>query len=281
MNNRATTVVLLALACGAIGCRGNSSQPFVPGTAPTPIANATTTLRLNGYVYDTAFRPIAGAAVEVVDGPQAGMALTSESDGHFAYTGTFPSAVTIRATKTGYAAATETARITASGAWVFFDLVSTVPAVDVAGNYLLAIAADSSCTMLPDDVRTRSYSVQVKPGNTTVPGYYDAIAGGAEFAPLGAVFQIGVSGNYVAISTAGEGPLLVESLGSNRYIAYSVEAGVTDVASGTTTISTPFTGTIEYCELASPVAQYYDCSRSYQRREQCTASNGRLTLTRR
>jgi hypothetical protein len=171
--------------------------------------------------------------------------------------------------------------VVASGAWVSFALVSIVPAVDVTGNYLLTIAADSSCTMLPDDVRTRSYSVQVKPGNTTVPGYYDAIAGGAEFAPLGAVFQIGVSGNYVAISTAGEGPLLVESLGSNRYIAYSVEAGVTDVASGTTTISTPFTGTIEYCELPSPVAQYYDCSRSYQRREQCTANNGRLTLTRR
>lgn len=282
MTTRAGACALLILTQGLIACSSKSSQPVGSSIAPTPIA-AAPTLRLNGYVYDTAFRPIAGAAVEVIDGPQAGMALTSESNGHFTYTGTFPSAVTIRATKIGYAPATETARIYPAGAWVYFDLVSIVPAVDVAGNYLLTIAADPSCTMLPDAVRTRDYSVRVGPANTTtpVPGLYDAFATSGEFAPYGNGFEIGVSGDYVGITTIGEGPTLVEKVGENRYIAYSIDAGVRDVTSGATTIAAPFSGMIEYCELASPIGQYYDCSSSYLKREQCTAAGGLLRLTRR
>jgi hypothetical protein len=275
----AMTILLLAgLLPGCGSPRGGQAGPSSP-LAPTPTAPGTSQIQLNGYVGDTGLRRIGGATVEVLDGPQAGMVLTSDADGHIAATGGF-NGVTMRATKNGYAPDTEAVHLTANGAWVYFNLVSLTPPVQMASTYTLTISADSSCA-IPEEVRTRSYSATLTPtpngsapANTLLSGFVT----GAQFAPYGNTFWIGVSGDYLGISTDGEGPSLIEDLGANRYLAYAIDATAAGVQSGAPTISVPFTGTIEYCERTSGVATYYDCS-TYTRREQCTGTNGRLTLT--
>jgi hypothetical protein len=52
-------------------------------------------------------------------------------------------------------------------------------------------------------------------------------------------------------------------------------------SAGTSTISAPFKGTIEYCELKSAIGQYDDCSPALAAvREECRSNDGQLTLTR-
>jgi hypothetical protein len=279
-------IVLLTFALGLAGCSGSPTRP----TSIAPVAISTPTVvtpqALTGYISDTGFRVISGARIEVLDGPQAGTVMTSDDGGRFSYTGIFASTVNLRATKAGYVEATQAVRVLTSGPWVNFNLVSLTPPVNIAGNYTLTITADSACTTLPDDVRTRSYSARVAPNpyNTgaTATMFLEGVVTDGQFAPYANLFFIGVSGDYLGISTVGEGPALIEQLGPNRYVAYAVDATASGVTSSVSTISVPFTGTIEYCELKSPIGQYYDCSAEFAVvREQCTATNGRLTFTRR
>jgi hypothetical protein len=278
-NHSGIVAVLILVSVGVMpGCGGK--QQAGSALAPTPVPTGTSQIRLDGYVGDTGLRQIAGATVVVLDGPQAGMVLTSDADGHFSSTGVF-NGVTMRATKAGYAPDTEPVRLTSTGAYVLFDLVSLMPPVQMASNYTLTITADSSCTSLPEEVRTRSYSTTLTPtphGNAPANTLLSGFVTGAQFAPYGNTFWVGVSGDYLGISTNGDGPSLVEDLGANRYVAYAIDAAASGVVSGAPMISASLTGTIEYCELSSGLGAYYDCS-TYIWRERCTGTNGRLTLT--
>jgi Carboxypeptidase regulatory-like domain len=284
----AATFALVGLTCGC-GRSASAPLPMAPSPAalaPSPVPPAVS-LTLNGYVGDTAFRPLAGVRVEVLNGPDAGMELTSEANGHFSYTGTFPGTVSMRASKDGFIAATQPVfpSTTSAVAWVSFQLAPLAPPVSVAGNYTLTIIADSACAGVPEDVRTRTYAATVTvnsrssaPANTSFNGSVT----GARFAPYANIFWVGVAGDYLALSTEGEGPSIVEEVGPNRYIAYSASAGASIGTAGVTTLSAAFNGLIEYCELKSPIGSYYDCSPSLAAvREQCTSTNNRLILTRR
>ena len=66
-------------------------------------------MTLQGYVSDTVFRAMGGVRLEVVTGPDAGKEMTSSEAGAFSYIGTFPVAVSIRATKEGYGERTSVA----------------------------------------------------------------------------------------------------------------------------------------------------------------------------
>ena len=228
---------------------------------------------------------MAGVRVEVLNGPEMGMELTSDVNGAFSYTGTFPGTVSIRASKDGYAPATQPARLAASMAWVFFQLAPLAPPVQVAGDYTLTITADSACAGLPDDVRTRTYAATVRPGtNASAPPntYFDGAVSGAQFAPFANIFWVGVAGDYVAVSTEGEGPTIVEQVGPNRYVAYLGSAGASVGNPAVSTLTAPFNGVIEYCELKSAIGTFYDCSPALAAvREQCTSKNNQLILTRR
>ena len=283
-------LVVLMVAVVLAGCDNRRSSlplPSVPSpVAPSPAAPVLPQ-SLDGYVSDTAFRRVAGVRVEVLDGPQAGTQMTSDADGRFSYTGTFASPVTMRATKDGYAVATSAARPSTGEypPYVSFSLAPLAPPVPVAGNYTLTITADSACAGIPNDVRTRTYAATVTPGsNTNFPAntFFNGAVSGGQFAPHANVFWIGVAGDYLAISLEGEGPSVVEQVGQNRYVAYYGSAGVSVGASGVSTISAPFKGLIEYCELKSAIGAYYDCSPALASvREECTSTNSRLILTRR
>ena len=104
---------------------------------------------------------------------------------------------------------------------------------------------------------------------------------GGRFAPFANTFFVGVFGNEVAISTWGEGPTIVEEVGPNRYVAFYGDANATVGPEGLTAISVPFAGTIEYCELAAPIGQYYECTGARAAvRHECQSSRSQLTLVR-
>src|SRR5437870_10299289 len=104
MDRRAMTMffTIVTAACG--------SHPLAPSTTPTSTAPGAPTASLNvilrGWVYDTAFRVVAGARVEIVDGSQAGQSTTTNDGGAFEFSGVFVGSLTLRATKERYAAAT-------------------------------------------------------------------------------------------------------------------------------------------------------------------------------
>src|SRR5688572_10205913 len=65
----------LVLTTMLAGCSGASSAvPTAPSASGTPPSAAalSSSMQLRAYITDTAFRPLAGARVEVVDGPSAG-----------------------------------------------------------------------------------------------------------------------------------------------------------------------------------------------------------------
>ena len=81
-------VVLLTTAVALAGCRGAGSSASTAPTVPV-ISTATVTLADTGHVLDTAFKPLAGVRVDVIDGPQAGASMVTGADGVFPLSGTF------------------------------------------------------------------------------------------------------------------------------------------------------------------------------------------------
>lgn len=279
-------IVLVVIASAVAGCNRNGSSRSLSGPSPVPVtASPAVALPLSGYVGDTGFRPIVGARVEVLDGQQAGTVMFSGADGHFSYPGAFAGAANMRATKEGYNAATSPTYRGTDVIYVGFGLAPLAAPVRVAGNYTLTIVADPTCTQLPVDARTRSYEATLTPNTAqNLPANTRFIGGvtGGPFAPYANMFWAGVAGDYVGVSVSGEGPSIVAQIGPNRYVAYDGSAGATVTGPEVSTLSAPFSGLIEYCELSSPIGSYYDCSPSRAVvREQCTSANSRLILTRR
>ena len=67
----AATFALVGLTCGC-GRSASTPLPMAPSPAAPAPAPPAVSLTLNGYVGDTAFRPLAGVRVEVLNGPDAG-----------------------------------------------------------------------------------------------------------------------------------------------------------------------------------------------------------------
>ena len=280
-------VFVVAILSASLGC-GGDSLPSAPSAVPGPAATQTVALRpLYGYVADTAFRVVGGARIEVVSGQHAGLVSTSDAAGRFEFDQPVASPAIVRATKDGYAVGTNTSILTSDGrAYVGFALASLSPSVAIAGSYTLTISADRACTGLPDDVRTRTYSATIAPsGGAAVPAntQFTGTVTGGQFAPHANLFFVGVFGNYVVISTEGEGPSIAEDLGSHRYVAFSGAANVSVPADGVSAIAVPFAGIIEYCGMSSPIGPYYDCraERMPAERHECRSTAHQLTLTRR
>ncbi|HEY6508104.1 MAG TPA: carboxypeptidase-like regulatory domain-containing protein [Vicinamibacterales bacterium] len=281
--NRCFVVLSIVLVGLGAGCDRSttSPSPVIPPQPPAarPPAPGPATRTLYGYVNDTAFRPIEGVRVEVIDGPDAGTQLTSDGQGRFSYVGSFPERVSMRATKAGYTVATSTAFFSAQTetAWVWFELPPIASPANPEGNYHLTLDLDAACQGFPGELRTRSYEAQLRYRSRTA---FNGEVTGAMFAPFSNQFFVGVAGDYVAISTEAEGPAIVEQVGPQSYISFFGVAGATVPMGGLPTISAPFRGVIEYCELKAPVGQYYDCSDTLAAvKTQCTSENSRLTLT--
>ena len=280
-------MVLLVLALELVGCNG-AATPSAPSPPPPtlPVTQSTSVL-VYGYVADTLLRPLAGATVEVLDGPQAGVVVTSIGTGQFSLSGTFDDTTRFRASKAGLVPATGTLApkcATCSGRSLSFYLAVAAEPVSIAGDYTLTLTADPACPSLPDDVRTRTYTATIVPApwpNTPANSVLMATVSGGAFLPYYNWFVVGVAGGDVGIELRGDGPSIIEDLGAHRYVAFDGRADVRVAASVVSTITAPFDGSIDYCELKSDIGPYYNCGSGATANVQCTSKNHLLTLTRR
>lgn len=285
MRHLGAVVLLFSLGCGD----GKSPvQPTPPPIAPTPQV-----FSLSGGVYDTARRPLGGSRVEVIDGQRASMVTTADETGRFSMPGPFTGTVTVTASKDGYVPETTTVptnpppnrplppplppgevrRVDFN-----FSLQPHGPSANIAGVYTLTLTADSACTNLPDEARTRTYTATIVPGyrSTAFLGRLsDARFVSSPSSPFfSPYFEIGIAGDFANASVR-----IVEQLGETTYLA--IEGGVA-ASFGPSGITAPFDSYFLHCpsEPAWSSGDYFWCGAGVQGVE-CNSPRNQLTLIRR
>jgi hypothetical protein len=213
--------------------------------------------------------------VEVLDGPQAGTTASTNAKGEFVLRATVDASTRFGVTKDGYVTGITTAR-PCDGCLlhVWFDFVIQLLAqtVDLAGNYTLTFIADSTCTAIPSELRTRTYAATIAPADEP-------------FYPAGTFFVATMPGvphwtdrNRIPIATAGDfvwfilgedgSPYFVEEVAPGAYIHF--DGGLRFSVGGTqvSTISTSLNGWADYWgpAVTNPV--------------HCVSANHRMILTR-
>jgi len=157
--------------------------------------------------------------------------------------------------------------------------------VEIAGEYSLTFVADSTCTDIPAELRTRTYTATITPVSDShyAPNTsFQATIGGARFLKGYESFWIGIAGDLVAFALQWEGPALVEEVAPNTYIGFDGRAEAYVGTSRVSTLSAFFQGLVDYCALKSPMGPYYDCSAALApARAECDSKNHQLILTRR
>jgi hypothetical protein len=261
-NTRIASLVIILAA--SLGC--DQTGRVMP-TAPSPtsaqptLAPSETGPRLTaiaGTVADVAWRPLAGARVEVVDGPHAGRSTTTNAQGDFFLSGIFDDTTHFRASKEGHVADTRPLNAFCVACnpnwWVHFYLESLATSVNLAGDYTLTFIPDSRCASLPEEVRTRSYDATVTqrsgPGGPVKSFFYVSLTG-AKFLERHGSFDMGLADNYLR-AELGDGhgePGLMEEVAANTYLTFGgrLEATVTDAS----TIAGSLVGDVDFCTFAS------------------------------
>ena len=177
-NSTRTGIALLLLVQGLAGC-SDSPSPVAP-TAPSDVNSPVNGGELigeliNGTVLDSALRPLSGARVEFVDGPQAGRFTNSRANGEFSLRGTVDDTTRFRATKEGHVTATATILPICDRCnpkrWMHFFLSPLDAPVALAGDYTLTFIAESACANLPDELRTRTYAATIAPADLNWPSF--------------------------------------------------------------------------------------------------------------
>ena len=296
--SHAAVLVLLFGSLAGAGCDSDSKTGVLP-TAPTsvvpPVVVDSNAINLSGRVYDTAFRPIGGATVEVLDGAEAGKTTIANASGQFGFTGVFEEGTRFRATKDGFLE--DTSRLGPSCApcnphhWVYFHLGLPIAPTNIAGDYTMTVEAAAGCTALPEEARRRTYTATIAPEvnqPTAATTYFRVTTGGASLVH-GGVWEgiwIAVAADYIdlAMGDLHGQPGLIEELRADTY--FGVDAwGNGTVPSPGTTFTAPFEGTIVYCVMKPGIAvldgdRRHNCSadRAISR---VTCPGGRLTFTRR
>ena len=172
----------LAFPLLLFGCGDSSlAPPTSPTQLPSPVTpdpprpSPLSQTRFNGDVYDTASRRVAGATVEILDGPQAGVVTTTDDAGNFSFTGSFDDTMRVRASKPGHVSKTQTSRVACDmcARYIGFQLELEIAPIDLAGGYTLSFIADSAaCASIPETARARTYNATIA-RHPTVPWVFD------------------------------------------------------------------------------------------------------------
>jgi hypothetical protein len=158
-----------------------------------------------------------------------------------------------------------------------FRLEPLGPRVNIAGEYVLTLTADSACTDLPAEARTPTYTATIVPLASW--SSFRGSLSGARFLPivpclpgfLSCTYNsliVGMAGDYANLGVAG----IVEQRGEAGYVAITA---VAEGSFGPTGITTPLNGSFLYCstepyridigEWACPANAGVDCySRNHQ-----------------
>lgn len=276
--------LLVVVAQGLAGC-GGSGSPVAPSPVSLP-ASQLPPFQVTGYVFDTVNRAIAGAGVEVLDGPQAGTSTTSDLAGAFSLAGTFDGTTRFRATKEGYIAATQAFGLIVTRRSIVFALDVLARPVNIAGDYTLTFTADSTCAgQLPTEARTRTYAATITPASSlTRPAdtQFTAVLSGAELDTYYRTISIFVAGDYVDFDLSDN--FLLEEIASDTYLTIGGVGAASVGTSGVSTISASFQGLFDYCVTKEEpnVGNLYRCvPAEATAHSQCASKNHRLTLIRR
>lgn len=274
----------LFVALIATGCSGSSTTPTpTTGTAVTQYVFS----QIQGNVVDTAFQSLAGVRVEIVDGSEAGTFTISDANGRFSFSGgQYVDGIHFRASKDSYNTISVSGPLQFPWPSAVASLLITLdsiaaPAKIEPGAYSLTVIADSSCTGIPGDLRTRTYSATIAPSRDRPSTVYIVDVTGPSLAPFG--FGIGVAGNHLAFTI--DGPGFFEHLPPFKYLDIAGTGGTSLDVSPASTIRFPFSGSFEYCELRSEMGRTNNCYTTPSDQKvadsQCRSANDQMILTRR
>ncbi len=278
-------ILCLGLALLTGGCGGSPSTPTAARPlAPQPVPSSTT--QLAGIVYDSAARPLGGARVEVLDGPQAGQWTLTDGTGSYGFNGTFDDATRFRATMTGHMPATGTRGAFCAQChpnwWLYFFLQPDGPSADLTGDYALTIAADPACTDLPTSARERTYKARIahvvrnmRPPETA----FKLTVDGAPFLSGYGEIDVWVAGSAVTaeVGDLHGAPGLVEQVAATTYLTFG--GSIAAVVTTPLRITASFDGFIAQCELAEAWGGRRNCT-SAPKVSSCTSARHQWTLSR-
>jgi hypothetical protein len=288
----AAVLLVLIVSLGVAGCGGSPSTPTdarQPAPQPAPPPAPSSTPQLAGIVYDSAERPLSGARVEVLDGPQAGQWTLTDGTGSYGFNGTFDDATRFRATLTGHVPAIGTRGPRCAPCnpnwWLYFFLQPDGASADLTGDYTLTIAADPACSDLPASARARTYTARIAhavyarhPPETT----FKLTVDGASFVSGYGTLDVFVAGSAVTaeVGDLHGAPGLVEQVAETTYLTFggSISGAVTTPLR----ITASFNGFIEQCELAEAWGARRNCTSAptVSRVSSCTSARHQLTLSR-
>jgi len=268
------------------GCATLASILLLPGcdrsSSPTsPFSLAASDAQ--GVVSDVFGLPLAGVRVEATSGPAAGQFVMTGEDGRFLLGGAARgNYVSLRMTRVGfdtelilyYPGTDPQVKL-----WPVFE-----PRPD-EGAYTFSVTADSGCTALPAELRTRTYTGAIgRTGNPLAsPQWFTIGLGGAEFYPTQRVMYGSTTagdvalfvGSWEAVLTWLEDDPIVERVGSESYLSVLGRARGTGVFDSTS-VTTDLDGTISYCARDAGNQVFFQCAVP---EVSCTSTRHRLTVS--
>jgi Carboxypeptidase regulatory-like domain len=103
--------------------------------------------RVHGSVFDSAFRPLPGTRVEILDGPRAGASMSTGANGAFEFGGSARGAVRLRVSRDGFESATIATVWEPDPTWISLYLKSLEPTLPITpGSYTLTVTSHPSAT---------------------------------------------------------------------------------------------------------------------------------------
>jgi hypothetical protein len=268
---RPLTIVAALLLLPSCSDRNNVTQP-TPLPQATVAAPSQVSYSLEGWVHDTAGRPIEGATVEVLNGLHVGATTSSGRDGRYSFSQTVTSIPGMRATKAGYQPADGNVFVLMGSSIIrgLFRLGSPNPPIDLGGNYLFTFTADASCTSLPPQARARTYQATIPRGQAT---HHVLTLTGARFADAAPGYSantiyVSVFENFVQFYFSD--PPIWELLDAptSLYVYGDAQGEITGAVS-----SFPVWGEFEFCGSTG--------DGKCEEEVECESSHHTLTLTRR
>jgi len=190
----------------------------------------------------------------MLDGPQAGASTVTDAKGLFKFSGRFASDITLRASLEGFVTTTKTLSLadgTSSEGLISFDLQPNQPSVHLdLGPYDLTVVAASSCTGVPENMRTVSFPATIATATFRPLETFYLVSLTDSF-PGSLGFGLGVAGNRLGFEI--DGPVPVKSIPPSTYIEVEGTAGMSPATLTPSTISIPFSGLYDYCVLKTPM----------------------------
>jgi hypothetical protein len=268
-----SALVVLILLGSAIGCDSTtplaptpvSPQAATPPPAPPPAPSNPNAITIAGSVQDHTWRRLAGARVEVLDGPNAGLSAVTDATGAFRLSGEFDPTTRFRATASQYRERTLVlpARCAPCNPnwWLHFSLDTEAASVDLAGEYALTFVADPACTSLPEEFRQRTYPVTVRPDGLEAAAQFKVSVRGGSFLTGYDTFYIGLAGDSFAahLGDFHGSPGVAERVTDTTVLSFEGSATASGLADAGTVVAT-LDGMISSCELrGEPTARYSTC----------------------